>query len=136
MTVVASQTAQALQYWDYTLADGSPFVTLEVYDAGDSFDFDAFPVEDNPEDPDNNVSKWTLSGSEKSLIDESFVYLGRMIGDSVVSTGTVAVVTEDSREGDAGATSNVNEEGPYAGMTELAAEMLYGARRGGDASPD
>lgn len=132
MTVVASQTAQALQYWDYTLADGSPFVTLEVYDKGDSFDFDAFPVEDDPEDPDNNVSKWTLSGSEKSLIDESFVYLGRMIGDSVVSTGTVAVVTEDSREGDAGATSNVIEEGPYAGMTELAAEMLYGARRGGD----
>ena len=132
LTVVASQTAQALQYWDYTLADGSPFVTLEVYDEGDSFDFDAFPVEDDPEDPDNNVSKWTLSGSEKSLIDESFVYLGRMIGDSVVSTGTVAVVTEDSRAGDAGATSNVNEEGPYAGMTELAAEMLYGARRGGD----
>lgn len=132
MTVVASQTAQALQYWDYTLADGSPFVTLEVYDEGDSFDFDAFPVEDDPEDPDNNVSKWTLSGSEKSLIDESFVYLGRMIGDSVVSTGTVAVVTEDSREGDAGATSNVIEEGPYAGMTELAAEMLYGAKRGGD----
>lgn len=132
MTVVASQTAQALQYWDYKLADSSPFVTLEVYDEGDSFDFDAFPVEDDPEDPDNNVSKWTLSGSEKSLIDESFVYLGRMIGDSVVSTGTVAVVTEDSREGDAGATSNVIEEGPYAGMTELAAEMLYGARRGGD----
>ena len=29
LSVVASQTAQALQYWDYTLADGSPFVTLE-----------------------------------------------------------------------------------------------------------
>lgn len=132
LTVVASQTAQALQYWDYTLADGSPFVTLEVYDAGDSFDFDAFPVEDNPEDPDDNVSKWTLSGSEKSLIDESFDYLGRMIGDSVVSKGTVAVVTEDSKDGDAAATSNVVKDGLYAGMTELAAEMLYGAKRGGD----
>lgn len=132
LTVVASQTAQALQYWDYTLADGSPFVTLDVYDAGDSFDFDAFPVEDNPEDPDDNVSKWTLSGSEKSLIDESFDYLGRMIGDSVVSKGTVAVVTEDSKDGDAAATSNVVKDGLYAGMTELAAEMLYGAKRGGD----
>ena len=44
LSVVASQTAQALQYWDYTLADGSPFVTLEVYDEGDDFVFKGMTI--------------------------------------------------------------------------------------------
>ena len=74
LSVVASQTAQALQYWDYTLADGSPFVTLEVYDEGDDFVFNNYPDDDGS--PLQGESGWTLSDDDKTRIDESFDYLG------------------------------------------------------------
>lgn len=126
MTVVASQTAQALQYWDYTLADGSPFVTLEVYDEGDDFVFNNYSDDDGS--PLQGESGWTLSDDDKTRIDESFDYLGRMIGKFVVSTGSIAVVTDPDKDGNAAATSNIITTGPLAGITELTAELLYGVK--------
>lgn len=126
LTVVASQTAQALQYWDYTLADGSPFVTLEVYDEGDDFVFNNYPDDDGS--PLQGESGWTLSDDDKTRIDESFDYLGRMIGKFVVSTGSIAVVTDSDKDGNAAATSNIITTGPLAGITELTAELLYGVK--------
>lgn len=126
LSVVASQTAQALQYWDYTLADGSPFVTLEVYDEGDDFVFNNYPDDDGS--PLQGESGWTLSDDDKTRIDESFDYLGRMIGKFVVSTGSIAVVTDSDKDGNAAATSNIITTGPLAGITELTAELLYGIK--------
>lgn len=126
LSVVASQTAQALQYWDYTLADGSPFVTLEVYDEGDDFVFNNYPDDDGS--PLQGESGWTLSDDDKTRIDESFDYLGRMIGKFVVSTGSIAVVTDSDKDGNAAATSNIITTGPLAGITELTAELLYGVK--------
>lgn len=126
LSVVASQTAQALQYWDYTLADGSPFVTLEVYDEGDDFVFNNYPDDDGS--PLQGESGWTLSDDDKTRIDESFDYLGRMIGKFVVSTGSIAVVTDSDKDGNAAATSNIVTTGPLAGITELTAELLYGIK--------
>lgn len=126
LSVVASQTAQALQYWDYTLADGSPFVTLEVYDDGDDFVFNNYPDDDGS--PLQGESGWTLSDDDKTRIDESFDYLGRMIGKFVVSTGSIAVVTDSDKDGNAAATSNIITTGPLAGITELTAELLYGVK--------
>ena len=85
LSVVASQTAQALQYWDYTLADGSPFVTLEVYDEGDDFVFNNYPDDDGS--PLQGESGWTLSDDDKTRIDESFDYLGRMMVNSLFQQG-------------------------------------------------
>lgn len=126
LSVVASQTAQALQYWDYTLADGNPFVTLEVYDEGDDFVFNNYPDDDGS--PLQGESGWTLSDDDKTRIDESFDYLGRMIGKFVVSTGSIAVVTDSDKDGNAAATSNIITTGPLAGITELTAELLYGVK--------
>ena len=117
---MASAPSAAVQYWDITLPDGRPFVTLEVYGEGERYEF-------NDGTQYSGVSDWTLTQADKVSVYRGFDYLGRLLQASVNAPSFILIETYDAYDDNAAAYSPAYQEGPYAGYTYLGAELIYGA---------
>lgn len=96
--------AAASELWDIRLPDGRPFVTVEHYGAGEEYEFGPWFA---------GVSDFTLNADERSMIEQGFDHLGRLIFRSVRAPATIALVTSGWYDDNATAWRPSYPEGRY-----------------------
>lgn len=109
--------AAASELWDIRLPDGRPFVTVEHYGAGEKYEFGPGFA---------GVSDFTLNADERSMIEQGFDHLGRLIFRSVRAPATITLVTSGWYDDNATAWRPSYPEGVSAGMSLLGGQLLFG----------
>ena len=109
----------AMETWQVTMPDGSPFVSLHVYTEDEPFAFDAG-------DDYAGTSDYNFTSNEKAMIYQGFDYLERLLQHTANYESTLMVVAIGQYDDNATALSLASAA--YPGLTDLGAELLYGVQ--------
>ncbi len=116
---VSCGASLAMETWQVTMPDGSPFVSLHVYTEDEPFAFDAG-------DDYAGTSDYNFTSNEKAMIYQGFDYLERLLQHTVNYESSLMVVAIGQYDDNATALSLASAA--YPGLTDLGAELLYGVQ--------
>ena len=116
LTILASETAAAVEHWTHALPDGRLFATLHIYQKDEAFCFPQFGDE-----PVEGTADWNLSSVELERIAEGLSYHALLLKDAVVAPADIALVTIADQDDNASAYSPVADGAQ--GLTLLGAQL-------------